>query len=261
MIFEVRNAVCGYGSTPILSDISLEIESGNILCLLGPNGVGKTTLFKSMLGFLELISGSVLVDGENISSWSIRKTAKVIGYVPQVHTPTFPFTVLDVVAMGRVAHMGLFGSPGKEDLAEAMKMLERLGIEEYRDKVYTEISGGERQMVLIARALAQNPKILIMDEPTSNLDFGNQIRVLTQISTLADDGMAIIMTSHFPDHAFLCSSMVGLLQRGSKLLLGSASEIVTGENLKRAYGVDVRVIKENIADVGILKSCVPVIRQ
>jgi iron complex transport system ATP-binding protein len=261
MIFEVKNAVCGYGSTCILNDISLHIESGHVLCLLGPNGVGKTTLFKSMLGFLQLMSGSVLIDGENIRDWPIKKVAKVIGYVPQVHTPPFPFSVLDVVAMGRVAHMGLFGSPGSDDFAEAEKMLERLGISSFKDKIYTQISGGERQMVLIARALAQNPNILIMDEPTANLDFGNQIRVLTQIRALADDGMAIIMTSHFPDHAFLCSSEVGLLQRDSTLMIGSAEEIVTEENLKRAYGVDIRVICQEVADMGILKSCVPVIRQ
>ena len=260
MIFEVRDATCGYGSTHILDNISLRIESGHILCLLGPNGVGKTTLFKSILGFLTLISGSVLFDGEDISGWPIKKVAKVIGYVPQVHTPPFPFSVLDVVAMGRVAHMGLFGSPRAEDIAEAEKMLERLGISNLKDKVYTEISGGERQMVLVARALAQHPKILIMDEPTANLDFGNQIRVLTQISTLADDGMAIIMTSHFPDHAFLCSSEVGLLRRDSMLLVGSAEEIVTEENLKMAYGVDIRVIRQEIPDIGMLKSCVPVIR-
>lgn len=261
MIFEVKNAACGYGQKRILNDISLHIESGSILCLLGPNGVGKTTLFKSMLGFLKLEAGRVLIDGEDICSWPIKKTAQIIGYVPQVHTPPFPFTVLDVVAMGRVAHMGLFASPRREDIKEAEQMLERLGVGDFKDKIYTEISGGERQMVLIARALAQHPRILIMDEPTSNLDFGNQIRVLRQISMLADEGMAIIMTSHFPDHSFLCSSEVALLQRDSTLKTGTAEEIVTEENLKRAYGVDVRVICQEVDGVGLLKSCVPLIRQ
>lgn len=261
MIFEVRNADCGYGPKRILHDISLRVKSGDILCLLGPNGVGKTTLFKSILGFLKLEAGCILIDGEDICAWPIKKKAQMIGYVPQVHTPPFPFTVLDVVAMGRVAHMGLFGSPGSEDIAEAEQMLDRLGIGNFKDKIYSEISGGERQMVLIARALTQHPKILIMDEPTSNLDFGNQIRVLTQIGTLADDGIAVIMTSHFPDHAYLCASDVGLLQRDSTLMIGSAEEIVTEENLKSAYGVEVRVIRQEVADVGLLKSCVPVIRQ
>lgn len=260
MIFEIRHIDCGYGGKRILQNISLSIESGKILCLLGPNGVGKTTLFKSMLGFLKIGAGHILIDGEDTGSWPIKKLARVVGYVPQVHTPPFPFTVLDVVTMGRVAHMGLFGTPGNEDVAVAGQMLERLGIAELKDKIYTEISGGERQMVLIARALAQNPKILIMDEPTSNLDFGNQIRVLSQINALAAGGMAVIMTSHFPDHAFLCSSEVGLLQRDSKLLLGTAADIVTEENLKEAYGVDVRIIREKTEDIGWLQSCVPVIK-
>jgi iron complex transport system ATP-binding protein len=261
MKFEVRHADCGYGSVCILRDISLGIESGNILCLLGPNGVGKTTLFKSMLGFLKLKAGNVLIDGEDISTWSIKKTAKTIGYVPQVHTPPFPFTVLDVVAMGRVAHMGLFGTPSATDMSEAESALDRLGILGFKDKIYTEISGGERQMVLIARALAQHPKILVMDEPTSNLDFGNQIRVLTQIKALADDGIAIVMTSHFPDHAFLCSTDVGLLKRDSSLIVGQAEDVVTEENLRAAYGVDVRIIRQQIGSHEWLKSCVPVISQ
>jgi iron complex transport system ATP-binding protein len=261
MKFEVQHADCGYGNTSILRNISLSIESGSILCLLGPNGVGKTTLFKSMLGFLKLKAGHVLIDGEDISTWPIKETAKTIGYVPQVHTPPFPFTVIDVVAMGRVAHMGLFGTPSEKDMEEADSALERLGVIAFRDKIYTEISGGERQMVLIARALAQHPKILIMDEPTSNLDFGNQIRVLTQIKALANDGLAVIMTSHFPDHAFLCSTEVGLLKRDSTLIVGQAEDVVTEENLRAAYGVDVRIIRQQIAGREWLKSCVPVITQ
>jgi iron complex transport system ATP-binding protein len=261
MKFEVQHADCGYGGSCILRDISLSIESGSILCLLGPNGVGKTTLFKSMLGFLKLKAGRILIDGEDISTWTIKKTAKTIGYVPQVHTPPFPFTVIDVVAMGRVAHMGVFGTPGAKDMAEADYALERLGITGFRDKIYTEISGGERQMVLIARALAQHPKILIMDEPTSNLDFGNQIRVLTQIKALAIDGLAVIMTSHFPNHAFLCSTDVGLLKRDSPLIVGQADEVVTEENLRAAYGVDVCIIRQQITGREWLTSCVPVITQ
>lgn len=170
MRFEVRNASCGYGGAAILNDITLSVESGHILCLLGPNGVGKTTLFKSMLGFLKLLGGEILIDGENTSGWQARRLAQTVGYVPQVHTPPFPFTVLDVVAMGRIAHLGLFGTPGARDMQIAEENLEHLGISYLRDKIYTEISGGERQMVLIARALAQDPKILVMDEPKAVQD-------------------------------------------------------------------------------------------
>lgn len=243
----------------ILQDISLEIQAGDILCLLGPNGIGKTTLFKSVLGFLPLLDGEIRIDGEDIAHWPRKRLAKAVGYVPQVHTPPFPFSVREVITMGRVAHMGMFASPGPNDIQIAEQSMERLGISHLADKVYTEISGGECQMVLIARALAQNPQILVMDEPTANLDFGNQVRVLRQINRLAAEGMAIIMTTHFPDHAFLCSSSVCLLQKGQRILKGKAEEVVTEQNLNQAYGVNVRIIAEEDAEAGWLKSCVPVV--
>lgn len=259
MKLEIKSVVCGYNKTIVLRDISMSVESGEILCLLGPNGVGKTTLFKSILGFLKLKAGEILLDGKNIEKWSNKEIAKVVGYVPQAHTPPFPFSVLDVVVMGRTAHLGAFGSPSKEDIKIAEENLKKLNIIDLKEKVYTEISGGERQMVLIARALTQNPKILIMDEPTSNLDFGNQIRVLEQVNRLAKEGLGIIMTSHFPDHAFLCSSKVGLLQRENSFKVGSVEEIMTEENLKSAYGIDVKIV--NIADeIGTkIRSCIPIL--
>ncbi len=259
MNLEARKIACGYSNHPVLNDISLTVGSGEILCLLGPNGVGKTTLFKSILGLLTLQGGGIFIDGESVEKWSRKQLAQVIGYVPQVHTPPFPFSVLDVVIMGRISHMGPFSSPTEEDRKMAEENLERLEISYLKDRVYTEISGGERQMVLIARALTQNPKILVMDEPTSNLDFGNQVRVLKQVNRLASEGIAVIMTSHFPDHAFLCSSKVGLLQKDSSFLTGNADEIITEENLKNAYGIDVRVISVNDETVGKIKSCVPLV--
>ena len=153
----------------------------------------------------------------------------MVGYVPQAHTPPFPFTVLDVVAMGRTAHLGPFASPGKEDIAIAEDSLARLGISALTERVYTEISGGERQMVLIARALTQQPQLLIMDEPTSNLDYGNQVRVLEQVCRLAQDGLGVVMTSHFPDQAFLCSATVALLRRTGGIVVGTAAEVITEE--------------------------------
>jgi len=260
MIFEAHDVACGYGDIRILEHISLTVESGEIFCLLGPNGVGKTTLFKSMLGFLPLIEGGISIDGADISHWSVKKKARTIGYAPQVHTPPFPFTVIDVVTMGRTAYLGTVASPGKRDEEIAEEALDRLGIAYLRDRIYTEISGGERQMVLVARALTQEPQILIMDEPTANLDFGNQVRVLQQVNRLAKQGMAIIMTTHFPDHAFLCSSKVGLLQKDS-FVIGDAQTVVTEGNLRHAYNVDVRIIEEDGGEVGLLKSCVPIVRE
>lgn len=259
MRLDLEDVSCGYGSRVVLRDISFDLRSGEILCLLGPNGVGKTTLFKTILGFLKPMNGEISLDDEDISKWPKRKLAKAIGYVPQAHTPPFPFNVLDVVVMGRTAHMGMFSSPSEEDINIAEEALESLNILFLKDRIYTEISGGERQMVLITRALTQMPEILVMDEPTSNLDFGNQIRVLEQINRLAKSGLGVIMTSHFPDHAFLCSTKVALLQKNNVFITGSVDEVVTEENLKSAYGVNVK-ISSMVSESGeLLKVCVPLL--
>lgn len=259
MILEIKNAKCGYNKEIIVKDISITVKSGEVLCLLGPNGVGKTTFFKSILGFLDLKGGEIFLDKKNINTLSRKKIAQVIGYVPQAHTPPFPFTVMDVVVMGRTAHLGMFNSPSKEDVAIAEKNIDKLNIGYLKDKIYTEISGGERQMVLIARALTQNPKFLIMDEPTSNLDFGNQIRVLDTINKLAKQGLAVIMTSHFPNHAFLCSTKVGLLEKKKGFIYGTVDDIVTEDNLKSAYGIDVKITSTNNGFGEEVKSCIPLL--
>ncbi|SNX54951.1 ABC transporter ATP-binding protein [Thermoanaerobacterium sp. RBIITD] len=259
MKLEIKNVFCGYGTKIVVKDFSIQVSSGEILCLLGPNGVGKTTLFKTILGFLKLQGGEIVLNGENIKYWSRKKLAKTIGYVPQAHTPPFPFSVLDVVVMGRTAHLGVFSSPSKEDVAIAEEALETLGVSFLKDRIYTEISGGERQMVLIARAITQQPDILVMDEPTANLDFGNQIRVLEQIKRLAQKGLGVIMTSHFPDHAFLCSTKVALMQRNNVFTVGYADDVVTEENLRSAYGVNVKItcLKDVCGEV--IKACVPML--
>ena len=259
MKLEINHAICGYGLRTVLRDITFDVETGDILCLLGPNGVGKTTLFKSILGFLKLQGGEILLDGEDIQNWPRNRLAKAIAYVPQAHTPPFPFDVLDVVVMGRTAHLGMFASPTKKDIAIAEEALETLNVPFLKNRIYTEISGGERQMVLIARALTQQPKILVMDEPTSNLDFGNQIRVLEQIKRLSEKGLTVIMTSHSPDHAFICSTKVVIMQRDSVFKQGSATEVMTEENLKAAYGIELKItsVENNYGQK--INTCVPLI--
>jgi len=257
---EVKNASCGYGDTNILSKVNFDIDTGDILCILGPNGVGKTTLFKTILGFLKLQDGEIVLDGENIHNWTRKEFAKTIGYVPQAHTPPFPYKVKEVVVMGRTAHLGMFSSPSKSDYEIAYKIIDSLGISYLKDKVYTEISGGERQLVLIARALAQEPKILIMDEPTSNLDYGNQVRVLRHIKKLANKDISIIMTSHFPDHAFMSSTKVLVINRGNKYKFGKPEKIVTSKLLKEIYNIDVQIdCVKNLKTGENLKVCVPII--
>lgn len=259
MRLEVKNAICGYGTNIVVKDISMNVNSGEILCLLGPNGVGKTTFFKTILGFLKLRGGEILLDQENINNLSRKQLAKIIGYVPQAHTLPFPFKVFDVVLMGRTAHLSMFASPTKEDVRISEEAINTLKISYLKDKIYTEISGGERQMVLIARALAQQPQILIMDEPTSNLDFGNQIRVLEQINKLSKDGLAVVMTSHVPNHAFLCSTKVALMQKNNIFTVGDVDEVVTEEMLKKAYGINVKIITTINPSGDKVKACIPMI--
>lgn len=259
MKLDLLDVSCGYGQKNILSNITFSIESGKILCILGPNGVGKSTLFKTILGFLKLQHGSILLDGESILNWSRRKLAKSIAYVPQTQAQPFPFSVLEVVTMGRTAHLRSFESPSKKDVEIAESSLDRLEILFLKNRIFSELSGGERQMVLIARALTQQPQVLIMDEPTSNLDFGNQIRTLKQINRLAQSGLCIVMTSHFPDHAFLCSANVVLLQKDKSYQTGVFDKVVTEENLRKAYGIDVKII-HTVDDKGaVIKACVPVL--
>ncbi len=242
MRLELKDVTCGYGNKPVVHQVSLPVDAGEVLYLLGPNGSGKTTLFKTILGLLKLQSGDILVGGENIRNLSRTQIAKVMGYIPQAHNPPFPYQVLDVVLMGRTAHLGPFASPSDKDMQIAEEAIDTLNISHLRDKIYTQISGGERQLVLIARALAQQPQVLIMDEPTSNLDFGNQMMVLKQVRQLAGLGLAVIMSSHFPGHALLNATKVLLLNKGKTFGPGRPEETVTEESLKELFGVDAKII-------------------
>lgn len=258
-MFQVKRICCGYSKKTVLEDITFELEKGEILCILGPNGVGKTTFLKSVLGMLKLRSGEIYLNNSNLNLFSEKQRARVIAYVPQMHAPPFPYKVIDVVVMGTNVKLGHFRSPGKKEYAFAEDILESLGIKYLKDEVYTEISGGERQLVLIARALAQEPKILIMDEPTSNLDYGNMIKVLRQINSLADLGMSIIMTSHSPEQSFLCSAKTVLIEKNNTIRIGSPEEIVTEENMKNAYGATVRIRELEMENGNKVRTCIPML--
>lgn len=241
MRLEIKDLACGYGSKRVIEGFSATITARTVYCLLGPNGVGKTTLFRTVLGLLPRLGGSILLDGRDVAEYSAKELAKAIAYVPQAHVPPFAFSVRDVVVMGGVANRGMFCSPGSADYTYAESVLEELGIAELADRVYTELSGGERQMVLIARALAQRPQFLMMDEPTASLDFGNQAQVLSAVRKLAAQGLGIIMTTHAPEHVAQCGAVGTLVLRDRTFAYGDASVLLTADNLKRAYGIDVMV--------------------
>jgi len=241
MKLEIKNGVFGYPNKPILADINFELNTGEIVCVLGKNGAGKTTLFKSMLGVLKPLSGSILLNGKPIEHWNRPQFARLVGYIPQARSLPFPFTVMDVVLFGRTAHMSAFGSPGKKDRLLADECLELLNITHLKKRTFTHLSGGEQQLVIIARALAQQPSFLIMDEPTSSLDFGNQIKIIRQVNALRNNSLGIIMATHSPDHAFMCDANVAIIHEGKLWKTGHSNDVVTEGILKEIYGVDVKV--------------------
>jgi iron complex transport system ATP-binding protein len=258
MRLSVEKLAFGYPGRVIGRDASFALDAGEVLCLLGPNGSGKTTLFRTVLGLLPGQGGAVRLDGADIAGWSRQDMARAMGYVPQAHTAYFPFTVIETVLMGRTARMGLFATPSHADVAVAERMLEQLRIAHLRDAIYTRISGGERQLTLIARALAQEPSILVMDEPTASLDFGNQMLVLSHIRSLARHGIAVVLSTHDPDHAFFCADRVALLKDGRLVRVGTPEDVITAETLHDLYGVDVEVMERAAPDGhGRLRVCVP----
>ncbi|MDR2086757.1 MAG: ABC transporter ATP-binding protein [Dysgonamonadaceae bacterium] len=252
MELKIKNASLGYRRKVVLRNIDLELLTGQTTCFIGKNGAGKTTLFKSILGILPLLDGEILLDGKNIAAWNRRRFAQKVAYVPQARSLPFPFTVFEVVLFGRTAHLGAFSSPGKADKLIAEDCLERLQIRYLKDCLFTQISGGEQQLAIVARALAQQPAFLIMDEPTSNLDFGNQIKILNQVNKLKNDSLGILMATHSPDHAFMCDAQVTVIHREGIRKQGNCNQVITGEILREIYDVDVSICRiEN------RKTCIP----
>jgi iron complex transport system ATP-binding protein len=222
--------------------VSFSLADGEVMCVLGPNGGGKTTLFRTLLGLLEPHGGGVRLGSEELKTLSRPEIARRIGYVPQGHAGYFAFTVREFVLMGRTAHLGAFAAPGPTDRRVAEEVLATLEIGHLAERPVTEVSGGERQLALVARALAQKPRLLVMDEPTASLDFGNQVRVLRTISSLAASGISILFATHAPDQAFLAAGRVLLLAEGRALAIGAPHEVIRGDTLERLYGVQVQVL-------------------
>jgi iron complex transport system ATP-binding protein len=259
MILEIKNGVLGYGNNTVLSDINLELAMGETVCLLGKNGSGKTTLFKVLLGILKPFSGTILLNGIPIDNWNRKKFAQLVGYIPQARSLPFPFSVLDVVLFGRTAHLSTFTFPGKKDRIIAEECLDMLNISHLRDRIFTQLSGGEQQMVIVARALAQQPAFLIMDEPTSSLDFGNQIKIIKQINSLKNKSLGILMATHSPDHAFMCDANVAILHQKTIWKCGYSNDVITDKILKTIYGVEVKVCTMPSEYITTRRVCVPTV--
>ena len=239
MSIEVKNLRFCYGARPVIGDVSFTAEKGELLAVLGPNGVGKSTLFRCLLGFLKPVSGEILVDGKELGAYSRRELAKKLAYIPQSHTPAFDHTVLDSVLMGMTAQLGVFEQPGQAQREKALQMLRALGMEKLADRGCMKISGGERQLMLLARALVQDASMLIMDEPTANLDYGNSCRVMERVKKLGQNGYTIIFSTHDPNQAFSYATKVLALKDGGVMAVGAPEAVLTEDVLSRLYGIPV----------------------
>lgn len=254
MSIQVDRLHFSYRSKQVLTDITFSVEEPSLLCLLGPNGVGKSTLFRCMLGLLTGYSGSITAEGHHIRKLAPAQLARLVAYVPQSHSPAFSYSVQDMVLMGTASHFSLMSSPGRKERGLADEAMERLGILHLRERSFLELSGGERQLVLIARALAQQARILFMDEPTANLDYGNQLRVLQRVKELTRDGYTVIQSTHNPDQALLFADQVLAMKDGRVFAWGTPGEVMNGELLKELYGVDIAL--EQLYG-GAVSVCIP----
>ena len=243
----------------VLKDISFQLDRHDILCLLGPNGTGKTTMLRCLLSLNKIKNGTIEIDGVDFTKASVRERAEMVAYVPQATAMAFSYESFEVVLMGRIAHLPTGGKPTAKDKAIAYEVMEKLGITHLIHKDFNRMSGGEKQMILVTRALVQQSRILVMDEPTANLDYSNQVKILQVIKDLAEEGYAILMASHFPNHAFLACNKVALMRDGVIMAQGNPEDIVTTENLTRLYQTPVCVTEAELNfKRSVTKVCVPV---
>ncbi len=244
-LIEVAQVGFGYGRKRVLNQVNLSVYPGEVVSLLGPNGSGKTTLLKIMLGFLQPASGSVSFEGRALPTVPAKLLARRIAYVPQVHREAFSYTVEDVVLMGRMPYHGFFSAFTENDRKLARAAMERLEIAHLGDRPYTEVSGGERQLALIARSLTQGADVFIMDEPVNGLDYGNQMRLLKGIKNLAKEGLTFVMTTHFPDHALMTADRAVLVRQGEILTEGPPGTAINRDTLFALYRIEVEVVEVN----------------
>jgi len=258
MLLEMEDVYGGYGGRDIVKGVSCSADAGEVLCLVGPNGCGKTTLFRLLLGMLPVTRGRIRLDGQDVGALSPRALANLIAYIPQYHTPIFSYTVLDVVIMGRASHFSTFDMPKAVDRDAAFAALEKLNAVHLANRKYTSLSGGQRQLVLIARAICQSAKVFVMDEPAANLDYANHQLLMDVVVGLAEKGYCIIMSTHSPEHPASIGHKVLIMREGRVAAFGRPEDVITPAHLEEVYGIEMDVV--SIRDrYGIRRTiCLPV---
>lgn len=256
-LLEVRDVHGGYHKTEIVHGVSFTVEHGEFVCIIGANGCGKTTTLKTILGLMKPTAGEVLIDGKSTRDMDEPELARHFAYIPQAHTPPFPFNVADVVLMGRTPYVNRLAVVKPDDRAIAWRAMKQMSIEHLANRPYTALSGGQQQLVLIARALTQEPDLLVMDEPTASLDFGNQQLVLSRMKSLSQAGMGVVMVTHDPDHALFCADKVIVMEKGLVINEGTAGEVITNDTLRQIYGTNVHVIDVEIEPGHTERVCIP----
>ena len=259
MILEVENGCFGYPKQEeILTDINIKLEEGHILSVLGPNGIGKTTLLKCMIGLMPWSRGRSLLTGKDIRTLKSKEIWNMISYIPQTHGFSFSYTGLEMVMLGRSSHLGLFSQPGHREIEMAEAMMEKVGITRLADKDCNRMSGGELQMVLIARALINEPKLIILDEPETGLDFHNQILVLNMVEKLAhEENIGAIMNTHYPTNAMSSADEALMMNRKGDRFYGPTGDILNESNISKSFDVNV-VVDEIMYQNRTIRSVVPV---
>lgn len=242
MLLEIQNVRGGYGNGDIVKGVSCSADHGDVLCLVGPNGCGKTTLFRLMLGSIPVSGGDIIIDGHNTKHLTPKELASLIAYIPQYHTPIFSYTVLDVVIMGRASHFSAFDTPKKADREAAFAALEKVNALHLANKKYTALSGGQRQLILIARAICQSAKVFVMDEPAANLDYANHQLLMEVVVDLAKKGYCVVMSTHSPEHPASIGTKVLMMREGKVAAFGTPKEVITPANLEAVYDIEMDVV-------------------
>mgnify|MGYP000891467472 CR=1 FL=1 len=264
-VLEVQDLYFAYDNNrKILDGISFSIGPGEIMCIFGPNGCGKTTMLDCILGLNRVEKGKIFIEGRSISDMKIEEVAKSVAYVPQKHEHTFGYTVLEMVLMGRTVHTNMFDSPGEDDIVVALDCLKKVGMYGFKDRVFNNLSGGEVQLVKLARALAQQTNLIVFDEPTAHLDFRHELNVIKYMTKLIKDSnntMSMVMATHFPNHAFYLESQgvkttVAMMENGRFGAIGRPGEVLNEDNMSRIFKIRTKVFK-NLEKDTVLNYMIP----